>query len=67
MGRDYSGVAVPDFHGVPFSAISHLNTNQFYFWANCKSTNRSPPPRRGGLGWGGWCHEIIMLHVSPTP
>jgi hypothetical protein len=26
---DYSGVAVPDFHGVPFSASSHLNTDQF--------------------------------------
>jgi len=23
---DYSGVAVPDSHGVPFSASSHLNT-----------------------------------------
>jgi len=23
---DYSGVAVPDFHGVPFSALGHLNT-----------------------------------------
>jgi hypothetical protein len=26
---DYSGVAVPGFHGVPFSAFSHLNTDQF--------------------------------------
>jgi hypothetical protein len=26
---DYSGVAVPDSHGVPFSAPSHLNTYQF--------------------------------------
>jgi hypothetical protein len=26
---DYSGVAVPDSHGVPFSALSHLNTDQF--------------------------------------
>jgi len=26
---DYSGVAVPDSHGVPFSASSHLNTDQF--------------------------------------
>jgi hypothetical protein len=24
----YSGVAVPDSHGVPFSAYSHLNANQ---------------------------------------
>ena len=27
---DYSGVAVPDSHGVPFSASSHLNTDQFF-------------------------------------
>jgi hypothetical protein len=26
---DYSGVAVPDSHGVPFSAFSYLNTDQF--------------------------------------
>jgi hypothetical protein len=26
---DYSGVAVPESHGVPFSASSHLNTDQF--------------------------------------
>ncbi len=26
---DYSGVAVPDSHGVPFSASSHLNTDLF--------------------------------------
>ena len=25
------------------------------------------PPGGGGLGWGEWCHEIIMLHASPTP
>jgi hypothetical protein len=28
---DYSGVAVPDFHGVPLYVFSHLNTNQFYY------------------------------------
>jgi len=28
-GQGYSGVAVPDSHGVPLSAISHLNTDQF--------------------------------------
>jgi len=26
---DYSGVAVPDSHGVPFPASSHLNTDLF--------------------------------------
>ena len=31
---DYSGVAVPDSHGVPFSALGHLNTEwliHFYY------------------------------------
>jgi hypothetical protein len=26
---DYSGVAVPDSHGVPFPVSGHLNTDQF--------------------------------------
>jgi hypothetical protein len=31
-GQDYSGVAVPALHGVPFWLSSHLNINHFYYY-----------------------------------
>ena len=45
---DYSGVAVPDSHGVSSSASSHLNTDQFLvisyhsFYVDVKSSFRLP-------------------------